>query len=218
MGFFESTEQENVKQAQNSLWVERYRPRKLDEYIGNEYLKDRIATFLEDGDIPHLLFYGRAGVGKSTVSKMIANTIECDYMIINASDENNVETVRTKIKGFASTVGFKEKKIMILDECLDENTLVWVLRNGEDVPIPIKDVNDETDLVKSYNTELEKVEYRPFVLWDKEVQDVYEIELENEEVIVCTADHKWYVEDGTGTEKVVKTKDLHKYNHILSPK
>lgn len=116
MGFFESTEQENVKQAQNSLWVERYRPRKLDEYIGNEYLKDRIATFLEDGDIPHLLFYGRAGVGKSTVSKMIANTIECDYMIINASDENNVETVRTKIKGFASTVGFKEKKIMILDE------------------------------------------------------------------------------------------------------
>lgn len=115
MGFFEDDSDE-IEEIDNSLWVERYRPKSLDNYIGNEYLKERISNYLEQNDIPHLLFHGRAGTGKTTLAKMIANTMECDYMIINASDENNVETVRNKIKGFASTVGFKDKKIMILDE------------------------------------------------------------------------------------------------------
>lgn len=115
MSFFEHDETPFVN-TDNSLWVERYRPRILEEYIGNDFLKERIADFIEENDIPHLLFHGKAGTGKTTISKLIANTMECDYMIINASDENNVETVREKIKGFASTVGFKDKKVMILDE------------------------------------------------------------------------------------------------------
>lgn len=217
MSFFETEEQEQLIDTDNSLWVERYRPSRLDDYIGNEFLKERVSNFLEDNDIPHLLFHGRAGTGKTTISKLIANTMDCDYMIINASDENNVDTVRDKVKGFASTVGFKDKKIMILDECLDENTMVWILRDGVEQSIAIKDVNDKTDLVKSYNTEENRVEYRPFMLWDRGVQDVFEIELENGEVVVCTSTHKWYVEDENGDHKVVKTEELEKYNHILSP-
>lgn len=100
----------------HSLWVERYRPSKLEDYIGNEHLKEKIAGYLESGDVPHLLLFGKAGTGKTTLAKMIVNSIECDYMIINASDENNVDTVRTKVKNFASTVGFKDMKIVILDE------------------------------------------------------------------------------------------------------
>lgn len=117
MSFFENDDNSNEeKLVDNSLWVEKYRPKQLDNYIGNEYLKERISNYLEENDIPHLLFYGRAGTGKTTLAKMIANNMECDYMIINASDENNVETVRNKIRGFASTVGFKDSKVMILDE------------------------------------------------------------------------------------------------------
>ena len=101
----------------NTLWVEKYRPTTLDTYIGNEHLKSKVSMYLESGDLPHLLLYGRAGTGKTTLAKLLVNNIECDYLYINASDENNVETVRTKVKGFASTIGFKDMKVIILDEC-----------------------------------------------------------------------------------------------------
>jgi replication factor C small subunit len=101
----------------NTLWVEKYRPQSLDTYIGNEHLKSKVSVYLESGDLPHLLFFGKAGTGKTTLAKLLVKNIECDYLYINASDENNVDTVRTKVKNFASTIGFKDMKIIILDEC-----------------------------------------------------------------------------------------------------
>ncbi len=76
-----------------------------------------MSVYLESGDLPHLLLYGKAGTGKTTLAKLLVNNIECDYMYINASDENSVDTVRNKVRGFASTMGFKDYKIIILDEC-----------------------------------------------------------------------------------------------------
>jgi len=105
------------KNLSNTLWVEKYRPDNLDTYIGNEHLKDKVSAYLESGDLLHLLLYGKAGTGKTTLAKILVKNIECDYLYINASDENNVETVRTKVKNFASTMGFKDYKIIILDEC-----------------------------------------------------------------------------------------------------
>ena len=113
MAFFEDNTKEKVN---NSLWVEKYRPRNLDEYVGNEHLKQKVSDYLSSGDVPHLLFFGKAGTGKTTLAKLIVNSINCDHIIINASDENNVDTVRNKVKGFASTVGFKDLKVIILDE------------------------------------------------------------------------------------------------------
>mgnify|MGYP003114610115 FL=1 len=101
----------------HTLWVEKYRPSNLDTYIGNDHLKSKVSVYLESGDLPHLLLYGKAGTGKTTLAKILVKNIECDYLYINASDENNVETVRTKVKNFASTMGFKDYKIIILDEC-----------------------------------------------------------------------------------------------------
>lgn len=100
----------------HSLWTEKYRPDTLTGYIGNESLKAKIARMIAAGDIPHLLLSGTPGTGKTTVAKMLVKNIECDYLYINASDENNVETIRTKVKSFASTIGFKPMKIIILDE------------------------------------------------------------------------------------------------------
>ena len=105
------------KNLSHTLWVEKYRPNNLDTYIGNEHLKDKVSVYLESGDLPHLLLYGKAGTGKTTLAKILVNNIECDYIYINASDENNVDTVRNKVKNFASTMGFKDYKIIILDEC-----------------------------------------------------------------------------------------------------
>ena len=106
-----------MERLEHSLWVEKYRPTTLDTYIGNEHLKSKVSVYLESGDLPHLLLYGKAGTGKTTLAKLLVNNIECDYMYINAADENSVDTVRNKVRGFASTMGFKDYKIIILDEC-----------------------------------------------------------------------------------------------------
>ena len=104
-------------QTEHTLWVEKYRPTNLDTYIGNDQLKSKVKVYLESGDLPHLLLFGKAGTGKTTLAKLLVNNIDCDYLYINASDENNVETVRSKVKNFASTMGFKDYKVIILDEC-----------------------------------------------------------------------------------------------------
>jgi len=202
---------------ENSLWVERYRPFGLEGYVGNEHIIEKVKIYIENNDVPHLLLYGDAGNGKTTLAKIIVNAIDCDYLYINASDERGIDTLREKIRGFAASVGFRTWKVVMLDECLDENTLVSVLRNGEQTKIPIRDLDEHNDLVKSWNVEKNEVQWRPFYHWDKGEQDVYEIELENGEIVICTDDHKWYVKDVDGNLKVIKTRDLHKYQHILSP-
>ena len=106
-----------MESVKHSLWVEKYRPTQLDNYIGNEHLKSKVSVYLESGDIPHLLLFGRAGTGKTTLAKLLVNNIDCDYLYINASDENSVDVVREKVKNFASTLGFKDMKVIILDEC-----------------------------------------------------------------------------------------------------
>ena len=112
MSLFEN----EINKREHTLWVEKYRPQTLADYVGNETVKETIQSYLEAHDIPHLLFYGKAGTGKTTLAKLIVNTIKCDWMILNASDENNVDTVRTKVKNFASSVGFAGFKVIILDE------------------------------------------------------------------------------------------------------
>ncbi len=121
MDFFETNIKENIEQQKSernshTLWCEKYRPIQLDTFIGNELVKDKATEYISKNDLPHLLFHGRAGGGKTTLAKILATNINCDYKYINASDENSIDDVRTKVKGFASATGFKDLKILILDE------------------------------------------------------------------------------------------------------
>jgi replication factor C small subunit len=101
---------------QHTLWTEKYRSQTLDQYIGNDELKNTIQSWIIKNDIPHLLLYGKAGTGKTTLAKLITQNINCDMMYINASDENGIDTIRDKVKSFASTSTFQPLKVVILDE------------------------------------------------------------------------------------------------------
>ena len=100
------------------LWVEKYRPQKIDDCVLPESIKKTFREYVESGNIPNFLFSGGAGVGKTTIAKALCNEIGAEYIILNGSDEGRqIETVRLKIKQFASTVSLTDaKKVIIMDE------------------------------------------------------------------------------------------------------
>jgi DNA polymerase III delta prime subunit len=113
------------------LWVEKYRPSKIDECILPKNLKETFKQFIQTGELPNFLFCGTAGVGKTTVAKALCNEIGAEYLLINGSEESGIDVLRTKIKSFASTVSLTDsKKVIILDEAdyLNPNSTQPALR------------------------------------------------------------------------------------------
>ncbi len=99
------------------LWVEKYRPKTIDDTILPKKLKETFQKIIEGGELPNMLFTGTAGLGKTTVAKALCNSLNCDYILINGSEEGNIDTLRTKIKQFASSVSLSgDYKVVILDE------------------------------------------------------------------------------------------------------
>lgn len=105
-----------AEDKKHDLWTEFFRPSTLDGYIGNESLIEKAKIWIANNELPHLLFYGSAGTGKTTLAKILANALDSQIMYINASDTNSVDMVREQISRFASSVGFNRWKIVILDE------------------------------------------------------------------------------------------------------
>ncbi len=107
---------ENVQEK--FLWVEKYRPRTIEECVLPEDTKNTFSQFLKQGEVPNLLLCGTAGTGKTTLAKALCEELGADYIIINGSDEGRqIDTLRTKIKQFASAVSFEGKtKVVIIDE------------------------------------------------------------------------------------------------------
>ncbi len=105
-----------MSRREHTLWVEKYRSQTLEDYVGNESIKQTIGHYLKQNDIQNFLFYGTPGTGKTTLAKLIVSNLDCDFIYINASDENGIDTIREKVKGFASVASFKPFKVVILDE------------------------------------------------------------------------------------------------------
>ena len=99
------------------LWVEKYRPKTIEDCILPDSLKTTFQEYVNRKEIPNLLLSGSAGVGKTTVAKALCEEVGCDYIVINGSDENGVDTIRVKIKNYASSVSLMGgRKVIILDE------------------------------------------------------------------------------------------------------
>lgn len=155
----------------------------------------------------------------TTLAKILINQCgvdEFDVKEINASRDNSVEYIRNTVEGFVQTMPFGDFKVVLLDECLDEETLVAVLRDNNEQLIKIKDLDSSNDLVKSFSLEQNRVEWKTFALFDKGLRDTIEIEFENGEVVICTPEHKWYVSDALGAPIVVTAAELSEYMHVLT--
>jgi DNA polymerase III delta prime subunit len=103
--------------SKDFLWVEKYRPRKVEDSILPKKLKDVFTKIVQSGELPNMLFTGTAGLGKTTVARAICDELGYDYIVINGSEEGNIDTLRGKIKRFASSVSLGgDVKVVILDE------------------------------------------------------------------------------------------------------
>jgi hypothetical protein len=184
------------------------------EHLGPQVLYD-VAI-----DNPHLYITSNGIIHhNTTLAKCLFNELgvdPTDVRYINASHNTGVEYYRN-LTGFVETMPSGDYRYILLDECLDENVVVWILRDGIEKSVPIKELDESNDLVKSYNIQQNRIEWRPFQLMDKGDREVIEIEFENGEVVVCTPNHKWYVNDtATGEPIVVRADQLESYGHILT--
>ena len=102
------------------IWVEKYRPKTVDEYVfKDEAQKHQVKSWIADGGIPHLLFSGSAGTGKTTLAKVLINDLgvqDADVLLINASRDNGVDLIRRKITNFSETMPWGDYKVILLDE------------------------------------------------------------------------------------------------------
>ena len=116
-----------------SLWVEKYRPKTVQDCILPVDLKDTFQQYVDRKEIPNLLLCGTAGVGKTTIAKALCEEVGCDYIMINGSDESGIDTFRMKIKNYASTMSFSGgKKVIIIDEAdyLNPNSTQPAMRSA----------------------------------------------------------------------------------------
>jgi replication factor C small subunit len=98
------------------LWVKKYSPSSLDEYIGDSVFKDKLNEYVRDNSIPHMLLCGPPGTGKTSLAQLLIKVLDCDNLYINAADENGIDVIREKVKTFAKAASFKPIKVVILDE------------------------------------------------------------------------------------------------------
>ncbi|MBW2990671.1 AAA family ATPase, partial [Candidatus Woesearchaeota archaeon] len=135
-----------TKSQDIAIWTEKYRPKDFDEVKGQDEIVKRVEAFVKKKNMPHLLFAGPAGVGKTTLALVIARKLFGDswhnnFLELNASDERGIDVIRVKVKDFARTraIGDVPFKIIYLDECLDYNSQITVKSNNEVKSVKIGD-------------------------------------------------------------------------------
>lgn len=149
------------------LWVEKYRPDTIDEFIGNTETVELIRPLLTDASLlGNMLFYGKAGGGKTTIAKIIANAHKCDILYLNASDNNNIDTVREIIKNFVIPESLKDFKIVLLDEfegftLQAQNALRNIIEEYSDSSRFIMTTNYIEKITEPIQSRLQKIEIVP---------------------------------------------------------
>lgn len=181
-----------------NIWYEKYTPKFVEDVILPENIKQRIIKSIKDQKIPNLGFWShQPGLGKSCTSKAIIRSAEADALFINASLEKGIDVVRNKIMQFASSVGLGDcPKIVVMDECLEENEEVLLIKDGKETPVKLKDLNpEEVYECISLNLETGKFERDTCSVISDKPDDIYEVLLEDGRTIKVTANHPFIVMD-----------------------
>lgn len=183
------------------LWVEIYRPKTVEECILPASIKQTFQEYVNQKQIPNLMLAGSGGCGKTSIARALCEEVGCDYIIINGSDENGIDTLRNKITNYATSVSLSGgRKVVILDEadymnCLEENQEIrvgtvysWEAVKLNDLPL------DKQFPVVSFNLITGELENDIGTVVSNGEEEVFEVQLESGEIILATADHPFIVD------------------------
>lgn len=187
------------------LFVEKYRPQTLDDCILPERILKPFREMVKKGEIINTLLVGTGGVGKTTVAKSLCKELGCDYIVINCSENGNIDTLRTTIREFASTVSLDGGiKVVIMDEsdgltttCFAGQQEVTIVQDGQEVNVPIEtlvDMGECSFVTYDLATGKEK-ETRGYAYISGE-KEVYKYTFDDGSVVYSTDDHKFFDEQG----------------------
>lgn len=189
----------NIK---NLVWSEKWRPSKLDECILSEPIKKLLKDQIGSGKLSNYLFSGGAGIGKTTAAYAIAKELDADILYINASLDSGIDTLRTKITQFVSTVSFtNSRKIVLLDEgdylnCFSGSQEIILSDNKVISLAKLEDLLDQEVNLLSYNFKTKLPEESKAVVFVSGEKELFEVELEDGSRMVCTEDHPFFDQAG----------------------
>lgn len=181
----------------STIWVEKYRPQDVRDLLIPDNFKSKLQKYVEMKEIPNLgLWSSSPGTGKTSTANAIIKSINAEALFVNASLDNGIDMLRTKIQNFASTESFDGlKKIVVLDECLEENEKVIIL--DENNNITHKKLNElekgKVYKCKSLNLETGKIENDTCEIISDKTDDIYEVELEDGRKIKVTSNHPFII-------------------------
>lgn len=187
------------------IWTFKYQPDKFENMILSNDMKSVLGKVIKER--PNIMLVGNAGVGKGTFTNIFLKETKLDNIRINCSDETSVDAMRTKVKSFATALGITSLKIVVLNECLDENEEILTGTLGNANRTLMKKLPDiEFDII-SYNQETGNIENDKAKVISDKFDDVYEIELEDGRTVKATKNHPFLVKRN-GNEMFVKLGEL----------
>lgn len=184
------------------LFVEKYRPQKIEDCILPKKTKDIFLKYVSEGNFQNLLLCGSAGCGKTTVARALCNEINAEILFVNASEESGIDVLRTKIRRFASSCSMSgEPKVVILDEadylnCFSGIQKIQIVENGKISTKSIDELKNSDFSAISYNFDTGKDEIVNANVFESGEAEVFEVEFEDGTKIQCTKDHEFFDEDG----------------------
>jgi len=198
------------------IWIEKYRPRTLEDVVGHEAITERLQRYINQQDLPHLLFAGPAGTGKTTSAIAIAKEIYGDdwrenFLELNASDQRGIDVVRDRIKSFArASFGGYDHRIIFLDEadalCVPPGTEVVTGYPSSPEIKKIEDVAEDGESVPSVDFETNEIQSDEGELVDSGVADFFELELADGRTVLASLTHPFFAvgENGKLVEKELR--------------
>jgi DNA polymerase III delta prime subunit len=186
----------SVTNPNEFIWEQKYRPTNIEDIILPKELKDLFLNFAAEGRIPSFLLYSPTpGTGKTTTARALSSAIGCSTpLFINASLDTSIDNIRTKVLQYSTTVsviGNAKQKVVILDECLEENTKILAYdENGNEVSIRIGDLNiGETLSLPSFNMETGEFEEDTAEVIKYREVEVFEVKLRSGKIVLLTENH-----------------------------